>query len=91
MDCAPHLVKTEEGAGPAEGEEEQVLPLLTECLMGTIKGMMRSDPKTRMTLEEVRELRVMVRLGAEGEQGGARAALVEEGDEDAWIQNYMRE
>jgi len=59
----------------ASSDDDKSLPEISDILMVSIKGMMASSARERMTLDEVMSLGPVGRIG---EMEGVEAALVEE-------------
>ncbi|WVW85353.1 hypothetical protein I302_107391 [Kwoniella bestiolae CBS 10118] len=67
------------------GMEDPSIPMLSQDLIGVIKGMMRSDPAERWDLEDIWNNRVVKNVMAT-KKG---RALVEEGE--GWLEGVLRE
>lgn len=61
--------------GPCTGEKEEGVAELSGDLLEVIKGMMRKDPITRWTLEDVKDIQALRRIKGMKE---VRPALVDE-------------
>jgi mitosis inhibitor protein kinase SWE1 len=61
---------------PRDGPE--VVPVLSNALVGIMKSTMKSKPTNRMTLGEMSEVSAMRRLQSMNKEGRLRAALIEE-------------